>query len=65
IHMFGMLYPIDVFFLNSENEVTKISTGVLPFGFSNGPKGTASVLELKKGRAEQLQLSVGDRLVIE
>jgi len=63
IHMFGMLYSIDVLFLTNENEICKIARGVIPFGFSNGPKGTASVLELKKGAADRLGLEVGDCLI--
>lgn len=65
IHMFGMLYSIDVIFLTENNEINKIATGVMPFGFSNGPKGTYSVLEMKKGTAERLKFKVGDRLVFE
>lgn len=65
IHMFGMLYSIDVLFLTNENEVSKMSKGVIPFGFATGPKGTASVLELKKGAIDRLGIEVGDRLVFE
>lgn len=64
IHTVGMLYRIDVVFLNQHHCITKIDRNIPPFWFSMAPKDTESVLELACGGAELHQLKVGETLVL-
>ena len=62
IHTVGMLYRIDVVFLNQHYRITKVDNSVPPFWFSMAPRDTTSVLELARGGAELHQLTVGETL---
>ena len=62
IHTMGMLYTIDVVFLDANGGIVKVAPKVVPMWFSFAPRGVESVLELSTGNIEQLDLKVGDRL---
>ena len=62
IHTVGMLYKIDVAFLDKHHTITKIDRNIPPFWFSMAPRGTDSVLELAQSGAERHQLKVGETL---
>lgn len=64
IHTVGMLYRIDVIFLDRHQSITKIDRNIPPFWFSMAPKGTESVVELAQGGAERYQLKLGEALNI-
>ena len=62
IHTIGMMYSIDVVFLNKEGEVCRICENVKPFRFRFAPKNAHSVLELCAGGAERIGVKLGQRL---
>ena len=49
VHTFGMQYPIDVAFLNKNNEVVSVVENLKPNRFSPLVKNAHSVLELAPG----------------
>ena len=62
VHTAFMRFPIDVVFLDRENEVVKVAENLRPFraALSRGK----SVLELNAGCAGKANVTKGDRLVI-
>ncbi|MBL4865212.1 MAG: DUF192 domain-containing protein [Pseudomonadales bacterium] len=65
IHTIGMMFTIDVVFLNSANIITGLKRNVRPFNFAFAPKGCDSVLELAAGGANHYGLEVGDELKLD
>ena len=61
IHTFFMRFPIDVVFLNEENEVVKVVHRLPPWRAA-GMKGARSVVELAAGEAESRGIAVGSTL---
>lgn len=64
VHTRGMLFPIDVVFLDAQGRVLGVKSGVAP-GVKRltGPNGTKRILELAAGAAaEHFQLAAGDVL---
>ncbi|HET8562944.1 MAG TPA: DUF192 domain-containing protein [Candidatus Binatia bacterium] len=64
IHTDGMKFPIDVVFLNRENVVLGIISGLLPYRMSGVQLRGHSVLELPKGTLKKSLTEVGDQLEI-
>ena len=62
IHTVGMLFVIDVVFLDKNEVILGLRSGIVPFWFAVAPKGAHSVLELAEGGIEVYRLAVGDRL---
>lgn len=65
IHMFFMRFPIDVLYLNRDNEVVRAQKGLKPWRV--GPlytRGARFVIELPAGAIERSGTDVGDQLVI-
>jgi len=62
IHTVGMLFVIDVVFLDESNVVVGLTDRVPPFWFAIAPRGANSVLELSAGGIERYELTVGERL---
>ncbi len=64
VHTVGMLFPLDLVFLNVENRVLEIRENVgVNQAEIKGPKQTKSVLELSSGSAvSHFKLDVGDKL---
>ena len=65
VHCCGMKMPIDVVYLNRENSIIKITQNMKPGTFGKYVRGAHSVLELTCGKAEKLQLLVGDIITFE
>ncbi|OQB45741.1 MAG: hypothetical protein BWY02_02429 [bacterium ADurb.Bin157] len=66
IHMMFMRYPIDAVFLDSENKVKAVYENLKPWiGITKMHSDVTSVLELKKGRANQTGINNGNILTIE
>lgn len=59
IHTIGMLFTIDVVFLQKNGEISRIAENVRPFRLRFAPKRTYSVLELNAGEAKSLGLKLG------
>jgi uncharacterized protein len=61
IHMFGMLYSIDVAFVDAAGAVIKVVSNVRPFGAA-ACRGAASAWEFAAGSCETLGIEPGVRL---
>ena len=64
VHTLLMRFPVDLIFLDSENQVVKTCPSLKPFKFAAGDPQTHSVLELPEGFLIHNHLAVGDRLLI-
>jgi hypothetical protein len=64
VHTFGMRIPIDVLFIDREHRVRKISRAVKPNRIAVSLL-TASVVELRAGRAFATGTEVGDQLIFQ
>ena len=65
VHMLGMLYALDIVYLDAEQRILKIAPNLPPFlGLSFCLKAKAA-LELPAGAAERYGWQVGDRLCVE
>ena len=64
VHTIGMLFPIDVIFLDKNKEVVGVEEHVRPFRISRVSLKAASVLELPPHTIYRSGTQVGDRLEI-
>jgi uncharacterized membrane protein (UPF0127 family) len=64
VHTIGMMFPIDIIFLDKEKEVVHVEEHVRPFRISNVSLRAASVLELPPHTIYRTGTKVGDRLEI-
>lgn len=64
VHTMFMRFPIDVVFLDGDQEVMKIAGALKPFRASVC-RGAKRVLEMRPGDAARAGIVVGDRLRIE
>ncbi len=64
VHTIGMLFPIDLIFLNKEKEVVHIEEHVRPFRISKVSMRATSVLELPTHTIYLSGTKVGDQLEI-
>ena len=63
IHTFGMKYPIDVYFLNKENQVIAVSKEVKPNRLTPIHFDASSVIEFASGASRNCE--IGDQLAVE
>jgi uncharacterized membrane protein (UPF0127 family) len=64
IHTIGMKFPIDVVFLDKNNIVLGIASGLVPYRISSIQLRGYSVLELPNGTIKKSHTEVGDQLEI-
>ena len=64
VHTFGMLFPIDVVFLDCEGRVIKLYHSLKPFRITSVVKGSRTVIELPAGVLEKTETKSGDFLKI-
>jgi uncharacterized protein len=64
VHTIGMLFAIDLIFLNAEKHVVHIEEHVRPFRISNVSLKASSVLELPPHTVFRTGTQVGDQLEI-
>jgi uncharacterized membrane protein (UPF0127 family) len=62
IHTIGMRCSLDVAFLDAQDTVVKVVTGLPPFRVCWGGRDARSVLELAVGAIEQSFTQPGDRI---
>lgn len=60
VHTFHMQFPIDVLFLNHENEVMYIEHSMKPNQIGKKVKGSVKVLEVSGGIAAAMNIQPGD-----
>ncbi len=65
IHMIGMTYAIDAIFFDDQLIVVGTESNIPPGKLLVQFKGATSVLELKAGTIEDLQIDVGDKFLVE
>jgi uncharacterized protein len=63
IHTFGMNYPIDIIFLSSDYQVTRIVSNCMPRRLVFC-KDAMYALELAAGQAAQMAVNVGTQLAV-
>ena len=64
VHTFGMLFPLDLIFLDQKKQVVAIEEHVRPFRISNVSLKADSVLELPAHTVFRTGTRIGDRLEI-
>ena len=64
LHTIGMKFPIDVVFLDKQNIVLGLISGMMPFRISAPQLRGYSVLELPSGTIRKSLTDVGDQLEI-
>lgn len=64
VHTIGMLFPIDLIFLNKNKEVVHVEEHVRPFRISKVSLKASSILELPAHTIYLTGTKVGDRLEI-
>jgi uncharacterized membrane protein (UPF0127 family) len=64
VHTIGMLFPIDLIFLNKDKEVVHVEEHVRPFRISKISMKASSVLELPVHTIYLTGTKIGDRLEI-
>jgi hypothetical protein len=64
IHTIGMKFPIDVIFLDKNNVVRRIISGLRPYRVTGIQFKTYSILELPKGTIGKSLTQVGDKFEI-
>jgi uncharacterized membrane protein (UPF0127 family) len=64
VHTIGMLFPIDLLFLDKEQEVVHLEEHVRPFRISKVSLKSSSVLELPVHTIYRTGTRIGDRLEI-
>jgi len=60
--MFFMKFPIDVVFLNRDEEVVHLTRGIAPWSVSKWVPSAHSAVECAAGRIESFGLKIGDGL---
>jgi uncharacterized membrane protein (UPF0127 family) len=64
IHTIGMKFPIDVIFLDRDNVVQRVISGLPPYRVTNIQFRTYSILELPKGTIGKSLTELGDKFEI-
>ena len=64
IHTIGMKFPIDVIFLDKDNVVLGVLSGLRPYRITRVRVKGYSVLELPNGTVKKSQTEIGDKLEI-
>jgi len=64
VHTFGMLFPLDLVFLDNDNQVVRVEEHLNPFSISSVCLKASSVLELPPYTIFRTGTRVGDRFDI-
>lgn len=64
VHTFGMKYPVDVVFLDSDRKVVKLIENLLPNKMTQMSPVARSVLELPSGTLKKDKIRTGDHLKV-
>lgn len=62
IHMFFMKFPLDIVFLNEQNEIIDFYPQLPPGKRTKVVRGAVAALELPSGTIEEFSIEIGDRL---
>lgn len=61
VHTIGMKYPLDLVYLDKQNQIVKLIENITAWRFS-GTLAAHSVIEFAAGSIQQYGLSIGDKL---
>ena len=65
VHTYGMLFPLDLYFLNGSMRLIDSQHRVVPWRLPNSPEGTQHILEIHHRAAnEPLRLDIGEQVSI-
>ena len=64
IHMFGMSYPLDVIYLDRNNEVIAVLEHIKPNTFGPVKLSSCTVLEFAVGTIRRSKTQIGDQIAI-
>lgn len=65
VHMFGMLYSVDVLFLDRQQRVVNVKRNLRPFAFALGGPGSYSTIELPAASLDKVSVAAGDTITLE
>lgn len=65
IHTFNMYYPIDVLYLDANNNILAIDEELKPNRIGKHIKNAVSVVELSNGKIKKLKIEVGQAVVVQ
>ncbi len=65
VHMFGMLFPLDLLFVSKTGEVLQALSSFRPWRFSPSVRGAHFVVELPAGMIVATRTKQGHRLLLE
>ena len=65
IQTFWMRFAVDVIFLDKNNKISALFTGLSPFRITPFIKGADKALELRKSSIKNSELKLGDMLLFE
>lgn len=65
VHMMGMVYRLDVLFLDRTGKVTKVVESLPPFGVSFGGRDAYATLELPAGTLSERAIKAGQQVSLE
>jgi uncharacterized membrane protein (UPF0127 family) len=65
VHMFGMLFPIDVLFLDRRGAVVRCVSELKPGRLSPWVRRARTTVELSAGTLEKIGTAVGDLVLVE
>ena len=65
VHTHGMLFPLDLYFLNGSMRLIESQHRVVPWRLPDSPEGTQHILEIHhRAAAEPLRLDIGEQVSI-
>lgn len=64
VHMVFMKFPIDVVFLDRQNQVVRVVSDLKPWKMVPPVKNAYAALELPVGTIEQKRIKIGDTIVL-
>ncbi len=65
VHTHGMLFPLDLYFLNGSMRLIESQHRVVPWRLPDSPEGTQHILEIHhRDVTEPLQLDIGEQVSI-
>jgi uncharacterized protein len=63
VHMYGMKYPLSIWFLDKDGRVCQVLDNLKPGQSSPYIKQARTVLEFPAGWAEKMDIEIGDHLI--
>jgi len=62
LHMFFVIFPIDVLFLDKNKTVVEVKENLRPFGFYRPKNKSKFIIELPKGKIKATKTEINDKI---